>query len=76
MSGVCDTTAGDVLCGNVPDRDTGEIGSDVAAELAGGGEMGGGDAIFMRTTRVWGSFGRKGGGRSVGDLKKKMSAAS
>lgn len=27
MSGVCVTTAGEVLCENVPDRDTGEMGA-------------------------------------------------
>lgn len=58
MSVVCDATAGDVLCGNVFDRLTGDIGTDVdedegaGAALGGtGGEMGVGDAILSKCTR-------------------------
>lgn len=53
MSVVCDATAGDVLCGNVFDRLTGDIGTDVdegagAAVGGTGGEMGVGEAIVMK----------------------------
>lgn len=45
IRGVCDTTAADVLCGNVLVRDTGEIGTEVVVDAVGG-EMGGGEAIL------------------------------
>lgn len=56
MSVVCEDTAGDVLCGNVFDRLTGDIGTDVdegaGAALGGtGGEMGVGEAIVTKSTR-------------------------
>ena len=46
IKGVCETTAGLVLCGNVLVRDTGEIGMDVVVALVGG-EIGGGEAMSV-----------------------------
>lgn len=46
IKGVCEATAGLVLCGNVLVRDTGEMGMEVVVELVGG-QTGGGEAMFV-----------------------------
>jgi hypothetical protein len=51
MRGVCVDTAGDVLCGKVPLRETGEMGSDVGGGadvvvVMLGGDMGVADAML------------------------------
>lgn len=48
ISGVCETTAGEVLCGNVPLRDIGDMGleSEEAMERGRVVERGGGEDVI------------------------------